>query len=138
MSDVTVGSTTKPTKDEERSKLARFARAIGNFLLKNWLIFGFGIACVLAYFFPSKELLPLVPVCFDGRDLLIGTLDVAARGGIIRSEYSVLYGVVGLIFFINGMQLSPEKLKQHITNWRLHALVQGISFIIIPIIMLST
>ncbi|KAK8117473.1 sodium bile acid cotransporter [Apiospora kogelbergensis] len=136
MSDVTVGSTTKPTKDEERSKLARFARAIGNFLLKNWLIFGFGIACVLAYFFPSKELLPLVPVCFDGRDLLIGTLDVAARGGIIRSEYSVLYGVVGLIFFINGMQLSPEKLKQHITNWRLHALVQGISFIIIPIIML--
>ncbi|KAK8848815.1 sodium bile acid cotransporter [Apiospora arundinis] len=114
MTDVTVGSTEKPKNDGETSKLARVARAIGTFLLKNWLIFAFGIACVLAYFFPN----------------------VAARGGIIKSEYTVLYGVIGLIFFINGMQLSPEKLKQHITNWRLHILVQGIGFVVIPIFML--
>ncbi|KAK8076390.1 sodium bile acid cotransporter [Apiospora phragmitis] len=114
MTDVT-RPTGKTTNDEEGdSKLGRVARAIGDFLLKNWIILGFGIACILAYFFPN----------------------VAARGGIIRSEYSVLYGVIGLIFFINGMQLSPEKLKQHITNWRLHMLVQGIGFITIPIIML--
>ncbi|KAK8022153.1 hypothetical protein PG993_012920 [Apiospora rasikravindrae] len=110
--------TKTPTNNEEEeatsSKLVRVPRAIGNFLLKNWIILGFGVACVLAYFFPN----------------------VAARGGIIRSEYSVLYGVVGLIFFINGMQLSPEKLKQHITNWRLHILVQGIGFVVIPITML--
>lgn len=55
MTDVTVGSTEKPQNDGETSKLARVARAIGTFLLKNWLIFAFGIACVLAYFFPSKE-----------------------------------------------------------------------------------
>ncbi|KAK8007502.1 phosphoglucomutase/phosphomannomutase [Apiospora arundinis] len=114
MTDVTVGSTEKPKNDGETSKLAQVARAIGTFLLKNWLIFAFGIACVLAYFFPN----------------------VAARGGIIKSEYTVLYGVIGLIFFINGMQLSPEKLKQHITNWRLHILVQGIGFVVIPIFML--
>lgn len=63
--------------------------------------------------------------------------DVAARGGIIKSEYTVLYGVIGLIFFINGMQLSPVKIKQHITNWRLHATVQGTSFLVIPVIMLG-
>ncbi|KAK8057733.1 hypothetical protein PG996_011670 [Apiospora saccharicola] len=115
MTDVT-GPTEKTTDDEVQgaSKLVRVARAIGDFLLKNWIILSFGIACILAYFFPN----------------------VAARGGIIRSEYSVLYGVIGLVFFINGMQLSPEKLKQHITNWRLHILVQGIGFIIIPIAML--
>lgn len=35
------------------------------------------------------------------------------------------------------MQLSPQKLKEHITNWRLHIIVQGIGFVVIPIIMLS-
>lgn len=138
MTDVT-GPTEKPTDDEVQraSKLVKVARAIGNFLLKNWIILGFGIACVLAYFFPSKQLLWSC-MCFDHhRDWLTGLLDVAARGGIIRSEYSVLCGVIGLIFFINGMQLSPEKLKQHITNWRLHTLVQGIGFIMMPIAMLS-
>lgn len=35
------------------------------------------------------------------------------------------------------MQLSPQKLREHIQNWRLHILVQGIGFIIIPVVMLS-
>jgi hypothetical protein len=35
------------------------------------------------------------------------------------------------------MQLSPQKLKQHMANWRLHLLVQGIGFVVIPVIMLS-
>lgn len=64
-------------------------------------------------------------------------LDVAARGGVIRSEYSILYGGIGLIFFINGMQLSPAKLKEHSTNWRLHIVVQGINLVLIPVIQLS-
>lgn len=66
----------------------------------------------------------------------MGWEDVAARGGIIRSEYSVLYAGIGLIFFINGMQLSPEKLKEHVTNWRLHGLVQGINLVLIPLTQL--
>lgn len=35
------------------------------------------------------------------------------------------------------MQLSPEKLKENIFNWRLHIVVQGIGFIIIPVLILS-
>lgn len=89
-------------------------KAVAKFCLDNWLVFGFGIATLLAYFFPN----------------------VAAHGGIIRSEYSILYGAIALIFFINGMQLSPQKLREHITNWRLHIIVQGIGFIIIPVIIL--
>ncbi|KAI0014026.1 SBF-like CPA transporter family-domain-containing protein [Xylariaceae sp. FL0662B] len=84
------------------------------FLWDNWLVFGFGLACVLGYFFP----------------------DVAARGGIIRSEYSILYGAIALIFLINGLQLSPEKLKEHATNWRLHIVTQGSNLILIPVIQL--
>jgi solute carrier family 10 (sodium/bile acid cotransporter), member 7 len=62
---------------------------------------------------------------------------VAARGGIIRSEYSILYGAIGLIFLINGAQLSSEKLREHVTNWWLHIVVQGSNLILIPIIQIS-
>ena len=53
---------------------------------------------------------------------------------MIRSEYSILYGVISLIFLINAMQLSPEKLREHALNWRLHFVVQGINLLVIPII----
>ncbi|KAI1190183.1 sodium bile acid symporter [Nemania serpens] len=88
-------------------------RGLG-FVLDNWLVVGFGLAAVLGYFFPH----------------------VAARGGVIRSEYSVLYGAIGLIFLINGAQLSPEKLREHATNWRLHVVVQGINLVLIPVIQI--
>ncbi len=63
--------------------------------------------------------------------------DVAAKGGVIKSEYSILYGAIALIFLINAMQLSPEKLREHVTNWHLHIVVQGINLVLIPIIQLS-
>ncbi|KAI1330364.1 sodium bile acid symporter [Xylariaceae sp. FL0255] len=100
--------------DEVHSKAYRVARTIVVFLLNNWLLFGFGLATLLAYLFPN----------------------VAARGGIIRSEYSVLYGVIGLIFLINGAQLGSDKLKKHVSNWRLHFVVQVINLTLIPIIQL--
>lgn len=44
---------------------------------------------------------------------------------------------MAFIFFVSGLQLSPEKLKKNVTNWRLHIIVQGISFAIIPAIILG-
>ncbi|KAI1144097.1 hypothetical protein F5Y05DRAFT_407497 [Hypoxylon sp. FL0543] len=99
---------------KERPGTSRAAKRILGFIWNNWLVLGFGLACVLGYFFPH----------------------VAARGGTIRSEYSILYGGIGLIFFINGMQLSPVKLKEHATNWRLHIVVQGTNLVLIPVIQL--
>jgi solute carrier family 10 (sodium/bile acid cotransporter), member 7 len=64
-------------------------------------------------------------------------IDVAARGGIIKSEYSILYGGIGFIFLVNGAQLSPERLKEHALNWRLHIVVQGINLLLIPVIQIS-
>lgn len=64
-------------------------------------------------------------------------VEVASKGGTIRSEYSVLYGSVAIIFLVSGLQLSPEKLRMNLFNWRLHILTQGISFILIPLIWLG-
>lgn len=72
-----------------------------------------------------------------GRLIVLSGVDVASKGGIIRSEYSVLYGSVAIIFLISGLQLSPEKLRKNLSNWRLHILTQGISFILIPLIWLG-
>ncbi|KAI2471476.1 putative sodium bile acid cotransporter [Annulohypoxylon bovei var. microspora] len=109
-----MGESSGSAEVKEHPAILRVVKRVTGFVWSNWLVLGFGLACVLGYFFPH----------------------VAARGGIIRSEYSILYGGIALIFFINGMQLSPEKLKEHVTNWRLHIVVQGISLILIPVIQL--
>lgn len=48
-----------------------------------------------------------------------------------------MYVCISLIFFISGLQLAPAKLKENLTNWRLHIIVQGISFLVTPAIVLG-
>ncbi|KAI6561802.1 hypothetical protein MCOR04_009480 [Pyricularia oryzae] len=88
---------------------------IGHIISAQLILIAFGIACLLAYFFP----------------------DVGVNGGTIKAEYSILYGAVGFIFLVSGLQLPYEKLRTHSKNWRLHIITQGISFLIIPLITLA-
>ncbi|KAL1965713.1 hypothetical protein VTN77DRAFT_5213 [Rasamsonia byssochlamydoides] len=102
--------------DDRRSRRRReIFKAIILFTLSQWLLVGIGIVCLLAYLFPN----------------------VASHGGIIRSEYSILYGAVAVIFLISGLSISRQKLVTHIFNWRLHVLVQVTSFIFIPALMVA-
>ncbi|KAJ6129086.1 hypothetical protein N7512_001866 [Penicillium capsulatum] len=107
-----------PPVASEPHQIARWQvvgkRAI-RLLLHQWLLIGIGVACVLAYFFPS----------------------VAKHGGVIRSEYSVLYGVIAVIFLISGLSIPRHKLFTQCLNWRLHLLVQVISFLLIPALVLA-
>ncbi|KAJ6164817.1 hypothetical protein N7470_003489 [Penicillium chermesinum] len=84
-------------------------------ILHQWLLIGIGVACVLAYFFPN----------------------VAKHGGVIRSEYSVLYGVIAIIFLISGLSIERRKLFLQLLNWRLHLTVQVTSFLFIPALVLA-
>ncbi|KAI3399853.1 hypothetical protein diail_5364 [Diaporthe ilicicola] len=108
------GSDEASTKTQRNGCVAFIPKAL-KFIAEQWLIIGFGLACLFGYLWP----------------------DVASKGGIIRSEYSVLYGSVAIIFFVSGLQLSPQKLRVNLFNWRLHILTQGISFILIPLIWLA-
>ncbi|KAK2061181.1 sodium/bile acid cotransporter [Colletotrichum caudatum] len=108
---------TEAERPPDASGWFRFrARAAGivKLVLAQWLVIGFALSCVFAYLFPN----------------------VAARGGPIRSEYSIIYGGIAVIFLVSGLQLSHAKLRENLTNWRLHIIVQGISFIVIPVILL--
>ncbi|TLD29305.1 hypothetical protein PspLS_03943 [Pyricularia sp. CBS 133598] len=89
---------------------------IGHIISAQLILIAFGVACLLAYFFPH----------------------VGVHGGTIKAEYSILYGAVGFIFLVSGLQLPYEKLRTHSTNWRLHVVTQGISFLIIPLITLAS
>lgn len=84
-------------------------------ILHQWLLIGIGVACVLAYFFPN----------------------IAKHGGVIRSEYSVLYGVIAIIFLVSGLSIPRQKLFKQFLNWRLHIVVQVISFLFIPALVLA-
>ncbi|EEP80045.1 conserved hypothetical protein [Uncinocarpus reesii 1704] len=80
------------------------------FIFPQYLLIGIGLSCLLAYLFPN----------------------VAKHGGIIRAEYLILYAAVAIIFLISGLSIAKEKLLQQMLNYRVHVLVQGISFLVVP------
>lgn len=43
---------------------------------------------------------------------------------------------VSLIFLFYGMRLSPEKLRSDLSNWHLHLVVQLVTFIVFPVVVL--
>ena len=45
------------------------------------------------------------------------------------------YGISG-IFFFYGLKLNPEKMKEGLSNWKLHALIQAATFFIFPMLVL--
>ena len=62
------------------------------------------------------------------------------RGGIQNGHFSLAlvanYGV-SLIFFFYGLRLNPEKLREGLSNWRLHVVVHITTFIVFPLLVLS-
>jgi len=69
---------------------------------------------VLAFFFPS----------FGTENSILHLPEVANYG-------------VSLIFFFYGLKLNPEKLKNGLSNWKLHLVIQLATFVLFPLIILS-
>ncbi|PLB51221.1 hypothetical protein P170DRAFT_382570 [Aspergillus steynii IBT 23096] len=119
--DIDINPSTQTTPDSPNTttpphnKLTQLLKSTVLFILHQWLLIGMGVACVLAYYFPN----------------------VAKHGGVIRSEYSILYGAMALIFLVSGLSIPRQKLFLHMLNWRLHLLVQVVSFLFIPALMLA-
>ena len=45
---------------------------------------------------------------------------------------------ISLIFFFYGLKLSPQQIKIGLKNWKLHLLIQATTFIVFPLIVLTT
>ncbi len=59
---------------------------------------------------------------------------VGATGGPLRIDQVATYGIA-LIFFLYGLTLAPDKLKQGAAHWRLHLTVQAATFVLFPAIV---
>jgi len=77
---------------------------------RDWFFIGMLAAAILAWFYPYA----------------------GAQGGWLYPEILTKAGVA-LIFFLHGMSLSFESLKQGALNWRLHAFVQIAVFVLFPL-----
>jgi len=97
------GSNTARPKNEKISSPRRFQFLL-NLAKKQWFLIGLGIVIGLAAAWPN----------------------LGKKKGIIHSEYSVKYGVTGLIFVLSGMGLKTRVLAGAIIFWKSHL---GISFI---------
>jgi sodium/bile acid cotransporter 7 len=97
---------------EESSKTSCQSNSL--LLLKTyWFFLGLILIILLAYFFPN----------------------VGKTGGYIRSEWSIKWGCVMIIFFNNGLSVRMKDFFKEFLHIRLHILVQTYSLLIIPFIV---
>ncbi len=81
------------------------------FPLPDWFLTGMVIAMFLAYLFPAP----------------------GAAGSSMHPEL-VIKGGIALIFFLHGAQLSFTALKDGVSRWKLHFIVQATTFLVFPLI----
>jgi len=62
--------------------------------------------------------------------------EAGARGGFLHAEILTKAGVA-LIFFLYGLSLAFAALRAGALHWRLHLIVQGMTFVIIPLLGLT-
>ncbi|WP_434572604.1 bile acid:sodium symporter [Pseudomonas sp. Z3-6] len=82
-------------------------------LITDWFLCGMLLATLLAYFFPT----------------------FGAMGGAMHAEWVVNIGIF-VVFFLHGVNLSGEQIRHGLKNIRLHAMVQGFTFGVFPLIWL--
>lgn len=56
-----------------------------------------------------------------------------ANGGLLHLDKVVLVGM-GLIFFFHGAALAPQTLRSEAAKWRVHLLIQSITFVVFPLL----
>ncbi|XP_014251361.1 sodium/bile acid cotransporter 7-B-like [Cimex lectularius] len=88
-------------------------RDLRQLLKRNWFLFGVLLCILLAQLFPS----------------------LGATGGVLKPEWTVKYGAVGVIFFISGLSLRLVDLVEAAESYRIHAFIQIFTFVVIPLVV---
>lgn len=48
----------------------------------------------------------------------------------------IIDGGIFLIFFLYGLKLNPERIRQGMSNWKMHLVIQGTTFLLFPLLVL--
>lgn len=68
--------------------------------------------------------------------LLAKLIPGIGHDGSLIELSKVIKGGIALLFFFYGLKLSPEKLKNDLSNWKLHLIIQLVTFIVFPLLLL--
>ena len=60
---------------------------------------------------------------------------VGRSGGPLRADVLANAGIFA-VFFLHGMGLSTEKLRAGVARWKLHVVVQVLTFMVFPLLWL--
>ena len=82
-------------------------------ILGEWFLIGMLAAVVLASLFP----------------------EFGASGGPMHAETATNLGIA-LVFFLHGIGLPLEALKRGFLAWRLHTVIQSLTYIVFPLLFL--
>ncbi len=82
-----------------------------NRLKKEWFLLGMLVAIALATI----------------------TSDIGRSGGALHLSVITSAGIA-LVFFLHGLGLSPQAIRNGISNWRLHVYIQCATFVIYPLL----
>lgn len=80
-------------------------------LKKEWFLVGMLVAIALATITP----------------------DLGRSGGVLHLGSLTSVGVA-IVFFLHGLGLSPQAIKEGLANWRLHIFIQSATFIVYPLL----
>ncbi|ODQ81512.1 hypothetical protein BABINDRAFT_170282 [Babjeviella inositovora NRRL Y-12698] len=94
--------------EPEPVSLWRYPRNFLKFCQAQWFFIGLAVLIALAHSYPN----------------------FARLGGLLKSQYTISYGAVAIIFLISGMSSSTRDLMKNIGHWRAHLTVATMSFII--------
>ncbi|HKJ42358.1 MAG TPA: bile acid:sodium symporter family protein [Sunxiuqinia sp.] len=72
-----------------------------------------------------------------GMILLAYLLPGIGKAGSAIELHSVIRYGIALLFFFYGLRLSPEKLINDLSNWRIHVTIQSITFLLFPLVVLA-
>lgn len=92
----------------KQSRPYKWTKWVLDFLLAQWFFVLLGVLVALAHSYP----------------------EFGKQGGTVKSEYTILYGAVAVIFLISGLSMSTKDLVQNIAHWRAHFTVLTFSFLI--------
>eukprot|EP00966_Prymnesium_polylepis_P285132 6586701-Prymnesium_polylepis.4 len=101
--------------DEEKELPKGALHAVGEFLNEHFLLLGIAGAISLAAFVPT----------------------VGCKGGPLRPELTVNWGVMCLIFFIAGLRLRAHELAVTAMRLRAHLVIQSFNFGLFPLIVVG-
>ena len=101
-------------QEEEEVKIS-FGSRVCSFLKEYWFYLSLPIGICLSYLNPS----------------------IGKSGGYIRSEWTIKYVCIIIVFFLNGLSIEINQFKKEILNIRLHLFIQIFSLFIIPFTIYS-